>query len=40
MDATQENVALIVQRMLGQFFALHNPAEIKIVYETEDITSV
>ena len=40
VDTTQEYVPPIIQRILGQFFALHNPAEIKIVYETEDITSV
>ncbi len=40
VDTTPDYVAPTVQRMLGQFYALHNPAEIKIVYETEDITSV
>lgn len=38
VDTTQTYVAPTVQRILGQFFALHNPAEIKITYETEDIT--
>ncbi len=40
VDTTPDYVAPTVQRMLGQFYALHSPAEIKIVYETEDITSV
>lgn len=39
VDTTPDYVAPTVQRMLGQFYALHSPAEIKIVYETEDITS-
>lgn len=40
VDTTPDYVAPTVQRMLGQFYVLHNPAEIKIIYETEDITSV
>ena len=40
VDTNAEYVAPTVQRILGQFYALHNPSEIKIVYETEDITVV
>lgn len=40
VDTTQEYVAPTVQRMLGQFYALHNPSKIKITYETEDITAI
>lgn len=40
VDTTQDYVAPTVQRMLGQFFALHKPSDIKITYETEDITAV
>lgn len=40
VDTTQNYVAPTIQRVLSQFFKLHNPAEIKIVYETEDITAV
>ena len=39
VDTSQEYVAPTVQRMLAQFYSLHNPAEIRITYETEDITS-
>ena len=35
-----EYVAPTVQRILGQFYTLHSPLDIKIVYETEDITVV
>lgn len=40
VDTTESYVAPTVQRILGQFYALHNPAEIKIVYETEDLSSI
>ncbi len=40
VDTTQEYVAPTVQRMLAQFFKLHKPSDIKITYETEDITAV
>lgn len=40
VDTTQSYVAPTVQRILSQFFILHNPAEIKITYETEDITAI
>lgn len=40
VDTTRSYVAPTVQRILSQFFILHNPAEIKITYETEDITAI
>lgn len=40
VDTTHEYVAPTVQRILGQFYTLHSPLDIKIVYETEDITVV
>ena len=40
VDTTQEYVAPTVQRILSQFYNLHNPVDVKIIYETEDITSV
>ena len=40
VDTTQAYVAPTVQRILGQFYDLHNPSEIKIVYETEDLSSL
>ena len=40
VDTTHEYVAPTVQRILGQFYTLHSPVDIKIVYETEDITVV
>ena len=38
VDTTQTYVAPTVQRILSQFFALHNPTEIKVTYETADLT--
>ena len=40
VDTSESYVAPTVQRILGQFYMLHNPAEIKIVYETADLTGV
>lgn len=40
VDTTALYVAPTVQRILGQFYKLHNPAEIKITYETENITAL
>ena len=40
VDTAAEYVAPTVQRMLGQFFSLHRPADIRITYEAEDITAV
>ena len=40
VDTSQMYVAPTVQRILGQFYSLHNPADIKIVYETKDLTLV
>ena len=40
VDTEQAYVAPTVQRILGQFYSLHNPAEIKITYETEDLTMI
>lgn len=38
VDTTEAYVAPTVKRILGQFYKLHNPAEIKISYETEDLS--
>ena len=38
VDTTETYVAPTVQRILGQFYTLHNPSDIKIIYETEDLT--
>lgn len=40
VDTSETYVAPTVQRILRQFYALHNPAEIKIVYETANLTGV
>lgn len=40
VDTTSEYVAPTVQKMLSQFYALHNPMDIKVTYEAEDITVV
>ena len=39
VDTSPEYVAPTIQRMLSQFYVLHNPSDVKIAYETEDITS-
>lgn len=39
VDATEENVPLTVQRMLSRFFAVHRPMDIKISYDSADITT-
>lgn len=40
VDTAKEYVAPTIKRILGQFYTLYNPADIKIVYETEDLTKV
>ena len=40
VDTTQFYVAPTVQRILSQFYSLHKPTEIKIIYETQDITAL
>ena len=40
VDTTQFYVAPTVQRILTQFYSLHKPSEIKITYETQDITAL
>lgn len=40
VDTSVSYVAPTVQRVLGQFYDLHNPSEIKVVYETEDLFSL
>ena len=40
VDTTEAYVAPTIQRILGQFYDLHNPSDIKIVYETEDLSSL
>lgn len=40
VDTAKEYVAPTIQRILGQFYTLHSPLKIKIVYETEDLTKV
>lgn len=40
VDTDPAYVASTVQKMLSHFYVLHNPSDVKIVYETEDITVV
>ncbi len=40
VDTRPDYVALTMQRVLKQFFSLHHPSNVKVVYETEDITAV
>ena len=40
VDTMSEYVAPTVQKMLSQFYILHNPVDIKVTYEAEDITVV
>ena len=40
VDTSSMYVAPTIQRILGQFYSLHNPTDIKIVYETKDLTLV
>lgn len=40
VDTSEKYVAPTVQRMLTQFYTIHRPNEIKIIYESEDITVV
>ena len=39
VDATQENVPLAVQRMLNQFYMIYRPQDIKVTFDTKDITA-
>lgn len=38
VDTTSTNVPLIVQRMLNQFYSIYRPSEIKVTFDSEDIT--
>ncbi len=38
VDATQGNVPLTVQRMLSQFYMIYRPQDIKVSFDTADIT--
>ena len=40
VDTTEIYVAPTVQRILSQFYSLYDPKEIKVVYETEDLTTL
>ena len=40
VDTAAEYVAPTVQKMLSQFFTLHRPADIRITYESEDISAI
>lgn len=40
VDTAKEYVAPTIQRILGQFYTIHSPLKIKVVYETEDLTTV
>ena len=40
VDTKSDCVPLTMKRVLKQFFSLHSPSNIKVVYETENITAV
>ena len=38
VDTVETNVPAIVQRMLGQFYSIYRPTDIKVTFNSEDIT--
>lgn len=38
VDTLETNVPSIVQRMLSQFYSIYRPADVKVIFNSEDIT--